>query len=142
MRRLAFGLLALSAIGCAADSFSPSLDNMAGTYYATSLTVTDAGGMHDILAAGGSHITLTLMSNGTVGGSMLIKGGNEDGSDFAADMVGTWQLANGEITFNQTADTFVRDATFRAGKGSLSSDLTTADGTVHVTMAIGTYVPY
>jgi hypothetical protein len=115
---------------------------MAGTYYATSLTVTDAGGMHDILAAGGSHIVLTLMTNGTVGGSMLIKGGNSDGSDFAADMVGTWQLARGEITFDQNADTFVRDATFRAGKGSLSAELTTASGTVRVTMAAGTYVAY
>jgi len=140
--RPSFLLIAAAAIACSGDAFAPTAQNMTGTYYASTLTVTDSSGMHDIMAAGGSHITLTLMSNGTVGGSMLIKDGNGPGNDFAADMAGTWQLTGSTITIDQTADTFVRDMPFTAGKGRISGQLTTADGTVRVAMDIGTYVGY
>ena len=135
-------LLVAAVLACSGDAFAPTAQNMAGTYYASTLTFTDAGGTTDILAAGGSHITLTLMGNGTAGGSMLIKGGNEDGSDFAADLAGTWQLAGSTITFDQTADTFVDDMPFTAQKGRISGQLTTADGTIRVALDTGPYIAY
>jgi hypothetical protein len=137
-----FILVAAAAIACSGDAFAPTTQNMAGTYYASTLTVTDASGTRDILAAGGSHITLTLMSNGTVGGSMLLKGGNKDGSDFAADLAGTWHLTGSTITFDQTADTFVRDASFTAARGRLAGEYVGTGSTVRVALDIGTYIAY
>src|SRR5688572_27044100 len=142
LSRRSFLMVAAAAIACSGDAFAPTAQNMAGTYYASTLTVTDSSGMRDILAAGGSHITLTLMSNGTVGGSMLIKGGNEDGSDFAADLAGTWQLTDSTITFDQTADTFLNDVAFTAGKGRLNGQHTTSDGTIRIALDTGPYVAY
>ena len=135
-------LLVIAAIACSGDAFAPTTQNMAGTYYASTLTVTDASGTRDILAAGGSHITLTLMSNGTAGGSMLIKGGNDDGSDFAADLAGTWQLIGKDITLDQTADTFMNDVTFTAGRGALAGEWIGTAETVRVVLSLGPYVAY
>jgi hypothetical protein len=43
-------------------------------------------------------------------------------------MVGTWALAGDSVTFDQTADTFVRDYVFTASRGRLHSEHGAAAG--------------
>jgi hypothetical protein len=117
--------LLLSAIvilwACDGTPFSPTVENMAGRYQATTLQVDSAGHVTDYIVIG-SAITLDLNSAGTVTGHLLIVGGNENGSDMDADMAGTWALTGDTVTFDQTADTFVRDYVFTARRGRLHSE--------------------
>lgn len=113
-------LLALAAAaGCADDATGPELvegvtiAQVAGSYE-TSIFVGHAeGGDTDVVAAGG-YIALTLHSDGTTEGTMFVPEGDEDGSDYTADLTGTWGLnTSNDIVFDHDADTFIRDVTWQ-----------------------------
>ena len=121
-------LCAVTVVACS-DSFKPTTENVVGDYSLQSLTTTDTSGTTDWVAAG-STLTISLDTNGTVTGNLFIPGAAEGGGDFIADMAGTWSLIGDVITFSQTADTFVRDMNFSAGKDRLSGDETFSFNTV------------
>ena len=52
-----------------------------------------------------------------------------------ADLTGTWTLSGNTVTFNQTADTFIRDVDFTAAQNSLDAEGTFDGTTVHLTLS-------
>jgi hypothetical protein len=103
----------LSLVSCGDDGFDPTVDEVAGTYQATTFTFDGGSGPTDLLAIGAS-VTITLAPDGTSSGRMLVPGVAEGGGDLDADLAGTWTLSGTTVTFDQAADTFMRDVTFTA----------------------------
>lgn len=112
--------LALLLAGCS-DGFSPTVDNVAGSYSAATLTATTPGGTVDVLAVGG-HVTVTLAPDGTTAGTMFLPDMGEDGEDFSANLEGAWSLSGNTVTFEHEADTFLRDVEFTADENRLTSE--------------------
>ncbi len=112
----------ISIVACS-DSFKPNTANVAGTYRLQRLITTDILDTNDWVAAGAT-LSLTLNTNGTTAGHIFAPGAGSGGSDFDADLAGTWNLTGDVVTFSQTADTFLRDMPFIAGENRLSGDQT------------------
>lgn len=135
MRRPTALLLVALLPACSDNPFTPSIEDIAGTYHLTTLVVRTPSDTTDYLAAG-STIDVTLNVNGTVMGSLHIVGGAEGGADLDADMAGTWLLLGTTVTFDQSADTFVRDVDFTATRdGRLVASWTDADATFSVALS-------
>lgn len=114
-------LSATALVGCEDTTGPPTMDDVAGSYHATTLIGhTDAGDI-DVLARGGS-LTLTLAADGTAMGTLFVPDGDEDGSDLTADLSGTWTLDGDEVTFQHDADTFIRNVTFTYHAGLVLED--------------------
>jgi hypothetical protein len=116
--------LALAAVlaGCGDDDgFNPTVDDVAGSYSATTFTVTSPAGTIDLLALGGL-VSVTLSADGTTTGELFAPGAGEDGEDVEADLTGTWELSGSTVTFDQTADTFIRDVEFTASQDRLTAE--------------------
>jgi hypothetical protein len=124
---------ALAACG-GEDSFSPTVETVAGTYQASLFTVTTASGTTNLLA-GGATVDITLAADGSTAGRLFVPGGAEGGGDLEADLSGTWTLNGRTVTFSQEADTFVRDAEFTAGVNSLETETTFNGEVVRLTLA-------
>ncbi len=128
-RWVAFGLtIVLPACG-GDDSFSPTVETVAGSYTATTFTLTTSAGPTDLLALG-ALVEVTLAADGTTSGQLFVPGGAEGGGDLDEDLTGTWSLAGSTVTFNQTADTFIRDAEFTATRNRLTGEGTFGDVTI------------
>ena len=67
----------------------------------------------------GSEVEITLAPDGTTTGRVFVPRAGEDGGDLDADLTGTWALSRGGVTFDQTADTFIRDVRFTADRNRL-----------------------
>jgi hypothetical protein len=120
-KRVSVVSLAFALGACGGDSFSPTVETVAGSYTAGSLTASAAAGTTDLLALG-STVDITLAADGTTSGRLFVPGGAEDGSDLDVDLVGTWTLSGSTVTFNQAGDTFIRDVPFTAGPNRLSGE--------------------
>jgi hypothetical protein len=112
-RRIAALLSIALLVACSNDPYAPVISDVAGEYDATTLTARTSSEIIDYMAAG-SSMMLDLNDNGTVTGFLHVVGGAEGGGDLDADMAGTWTLSGATITFDQSADTFVRDVDFVA----------------------------
>lgn len=115
--------LSLAAVGArGSDSTGPGLA-IGGTYHATrfEMTVTSSNTKHDILANGGSMVVTLEPSTSAVTGSLI--GPTTNGDPITADLAGTYTLTGSVIRFQQDADTFVRDADWIVGGGTLSTTL-------------------
>lgn len=123
----AFAIVALT--GCS----SLTAADLAGSYAATTFTVTDGGTTEDLLAAGAS-LTIDLYEGTVTTGTLLIPGGAEDGTDLEADLIGSWRLEDSTVTFFQAADTFVRDMAFRAERGRLVGEGTFDGVTIRIVL--------
>jgi hypothetical protein len=110
-----------------------TVDDLAGTFIASTFTVTEGGVTEDLLAAGAS-ITVTLSSDGSTSGQLFVPGGNEDGSDFDADLSGTWTLDGSQVSLDHVADTFIRDMSFTADQDRLTGQATFGSATLHVVL--------
>jgi hypothetical protein len=123
-RTLAVGLMVMVA-ACGGDdnndTFSPSTATVAGSYSATTFTVTTPAGTLNLLTTGAS-ITVTLATDGTTTGRLFVPHGNDDGSDLDEDLAGTWSLSGSTVTFNQTAGTFLTNVQFSASENQLASE--------------------
>lgn len=121
-------ILALATLGSTAcdDATDPDLPDVPARYEATTFIGHADAGDVDVLAAGGS-ITLELDADGTTTGTMFVPGGDEDGSDYTADLTGTWTLNGDLVTLDHAADTFLRDVTFTYDDGRLVSESAFAD---------------
>lgn len=122
----------IATVACSDDSFTPSVSSVAGNYAASTLTATTGGTTTDHLAAGGSF-TITLATNGTTTGRLFLP--NLGGGNFDADMSGTWTLTGSTVSFDQTADTFVRDMTFTAEENRLRGEDTFAGTILRVVLS-------
>lgn len=126
--------LALCAAFLAACSEKPTMENMAGSYHATSFTVQQGAAPAENVLADGSLLDLTLIAAGTTSGRLFVPGGAEGGGDFDADLTGTWTLLGTAVTFDHVADTFVRDMPFTAKVGQLTGEATFGGATIRVVL--------
>lgn len=133
--RLAVCLLSVTLLhtGCN-DAVAPTMEELVGIYKATTFTMEEGGTTTDQLAAGAS-ISLALNADGSTAGRLLIPGGNTDGSDFDADLTGTWLLSGRTLTLDHTADTFMRDTPFTANGMQLNGEATFGGVTIHVVLS-------
>lgn len=110
-----------------------TVNEISGSYEASTFTLTQDGSTDDLLAQGGS-ITLTLNADGTTSGRMFVPDGNEDGSDFDADLAGTWTLNGSRVSFDHPADTFIRDMSFTVDGSRLTGEATFDSATLRVVL--------
>ena len=132
-------VLAVALGGCGDDednNFSPTVETVAGSYSASTFTLTTVAGTVNLLAQG-SQVTLNLAADGTTTGHLFIPGGDEDGGDFDADLTGTWTLSDSTVTFDQGADTFLRDVDFTAGPGRLTGEGDFGDESIRLVLTKG-----
>lgn len=138
LRRIALApLLAMMLTACSDSPTEPvplTVQAVAGVYGASgafgalTFTTIDNGDVTDWLDAGAS-ISLRLNTDGTTEGEVFIPGAGEDGSDFEANLTGTWQLADGAVTLEHDADTFLREMPLTIVGGRLEGDETDNSGT-------------
>jgi hypothetical protein len=118
--------------------FAPTIETVAGSYHATTLTATQGSSTVNVLLGGGS-LTLNLDADGTTTGHLFVPGGGEAGEDLDLDLPGTWTLTDSTVTFTQPdSDTFVRDISFTARPNQLVGEETFSDSggdfTIRVTL--------
>ncbi len=95
---------------------------LSGTYAATKFLVTPTpSGLPpiDILAAGGS-LSVTIGTDNTTTGTLNIPGSVTGGAPWITSMAGTAVQSDGTIQFQQSAETFVRDLTWKLATDSLT----------------------
>jgi hypothetical protein len=97
----------------------------------STFTVTSTTPPTDLLALG-MTLTLTLAPDGTSTGRLFLAGGGDNGADI--DLTGTWTLSGRSVTFNQSANTFIRDAVFTAGPNTLTTAGTFGDTTLRLVL--------
>ncbi len=119
--RLTLSVVSAVAVVACSDSFTPTAENVSGDYSLQTLTTKDLGPAKDWVAAGAT-LTITLAPNGTTTGHLFIPGADTAGTDFNADMAGTWTLTGDTVRFTQTADSFIRDMVFFARENRLVGD--------------------
>ncbi len=126
--------LTLALSGCGEDgSFSPTVEDVAGAYSATTFTLDLGAGMVNQLVLG-AEVAMTLAPDGTTTGHLFVPGAGEGGRDVDADLTGTWTLSTGGVTLDQTADTFIRDVRFAADRDRLIGDAPTGHNIVHLVL--------
>lgn len=112
----------------------PSRADVAGSYEATTLSVTEGGTTTDALDEGAS-IAVTLDGDGTTSGTFVVPGSmSESGEEEVLDLEGSWTLQGRNVTLDHEADTFLRDMTFEVGDGRLEGEETFGSETVHVVL--------
>jgi hypothetical protein len=125
-------LLLAAGLACGgSDSFTPTEETVAGTYEAGAFTLTTFSGTTDLLQAGAT-VDATLAPDGTTSGRIFVPGGDEDGGDLDQDLTGTWTLAGQTVTFDLTADTFIDEAEFTAGRNTLTGEDTVGGFTIRL----------
>lgn len=118
------------AFACS-EALSP--ETLAGTYVATTFTLSGVV-TGDVLSAGGSF-TITLNADGTAEGSLFVPAAVAGGEVMDANLVGTYTLAGETITFTHDADTFVRDVTWTIDGSELRATGTFSDVTITVVLS-------
>jgi len=110
--------LALALAGCGDDDqgFSPTVDDVAGSYTATTFTAANGVGEVDLLALGAS-VTVTLEADGTTAGRLVVPG---VGEPLDEDLAGTWALTDNTVTFSQTQSTLISDVDFTVSPNTLT----------------------
>lgn len=110
-------LLAAGATACDDDvgtGFEPiEKPDVIGEYRATTFDLTVGGETADQLARG-AELTIDLNADGSTTGQLFVPDGAEDGDDLDVSLAGSWSFDDQAktVTFDQEADTFVRDMTF------------------------------
>ena len=139
MKRLQTYTLLVVCIALAAacgDSTSPdptNPDSIAGTYVATTFTL--SGDMSaDVLDEGGS-LTITLNADSTTSGNLFVPASVADGEELNESMVGTYSVVADTLTFNQVADTFVRDCSWIIEGSHLSASEEFSGVTITIVLA-------
>jgi len=131
-------LLVLAACGGDDNGFSPTVENVSGSYTASVFTLTSPTGTGDSttidLLALDSSVDVTLAPDGTTSGRLFVPGAAEGGGDVDVDLTGTWTLSGNTVTFNQTGDTFIRDADFTAGPGTLTAESESDEGVLRIVL--------
>ncbi|HET7109357.1 MAG TPA: hypothetical protein VFI41_00680 [Gemmatimonadales bacterium] len=78
-RRSAALAIALFLVACGDDdSFNPTVEQVSGSYSASSFTLTSSSGIVDLLSSGAS-VQVTLTSHGATAGRLLLPGTGTEG---------------------------------------------------------------
>lgn len=126
-----FGVLLIS---CGGDNgFTPTVENVSGSYSALSFTIESSVGTLDLLALG-ALVEATLDPDGTTSGRLFVPGADDDGGDLDEDLTGTWTLEGNTVTFSQTGDTFIRDVPFTVTEGRLTGEGTFEGQTIRLVL--------
>jgi hypothetical protein len=104
-----FPVLCAALVACGSDSTGPS-EPPVGSYTAIEFVTTGNSGQTNQLVIGGS-LNMNLAANGTTSGHLHTAASGGDPA-FDADMAGTWTMTGNVVSFNQSADTFVRNMDF------------------------------
>lgn len=127
-------MIVLLTLSCGGDdSFSPTVENVAGSYQASTLTGTQSGITVNLLSLGAT-VAIVLNEDGTTTGRVFAPGLDEGGQDLDVDLAGTWTLQGETVTFNQTGDSFIRDVPFAVGRNRLQGEGTFNTVTVRLTL--------
>lgn len=122
MKKMVVGMLLLAVAGCGESTGpDPEPGDVVGSYVATEFVVVSGGSTTDQLAAG-SELTVILLADGSTTGFLFVPGGAEDGSNFEADLTGSWTLDGRVVTIDTDADTFIRNMAFTYANGRLTAD--------------------
>lgn len=120
---LALAALGLAASACSdSDPVSPEA-RLAGTYGATTWTMSSNLGTFDLLAAG-STLTIELRADGTTAGTFHTAEDAAPGvTDRTVDLAGAWSLGAGDVvTFEMDGDTYVRFVEWQVAAGRLENE--------------------
>ena len=129
-------VLALSAASLTACGDDPVSVTLLGDYVAVVLTSTPTGQAPvDILAAGGS-LNISLFSDSTTTGTLIVPASVNNGVAINASMVGTFTRVGDIITFDQAADTFVRDMDFTISGRAMGGSQDFGSVTITVNMIL------
>ena len=123
-------LVAVATLVACSDAFKPTTENVIGDYQPLTFTIDSAGTSRDLLAAGAS-LDLLLLPFGEAVGQLNVPG---DTAMAFVSLNGSWTLTGNTVRFTQTADTFVRDMDWVAGKDRLSGDKTFGDVRVRIVL--------
>jgi hypothetical protein len=111
------------------DPMAPTVSQVAGSYRATTFTVTSGAATLDVLQSGGS-LTAQFDASGTVSGHVEIPSEAVD-EDFA----GTWKIDGGEVEIEEVpTDIFVEDLSFKVAGNTLVADDTFSGVRVQVVL--------
>ena len=89
---------------------------MAGAYAATTFIYTSTGqAPQNVLAAGGS-LAITLGEDGSTTGTLLVPDAITGSGNLIESMEGIFVRTGATLTFDQPADTFVRNVTWAIGR--------------------------
>ena len=129
-------ILLLAFVGaCSSSDVNGPGNAVAGSYVATTFVVTPTGQSPiDVLQAGGS-LHITIAADSTTTGSLDIPASVTGSSDFVADMAGTASVTTSTVSFDQAADTFVRDLTWGRTANTLTGT-NQAAGSASFTIAL------
>ena len=125
----------LLTLSCGGDDppFSPTVETVAGSYQASSLTGTQSGITVNLLSLGAS-VEMVLNEDFTTTGRVFAPGLDEGGQDLDVDLAGTWTLEGETVTFTQTGDTFIRGIPFTVGRNRLQGEGTFRTVTIRLTL--------
>ena len=113
--------LALLLASCGDDdAFSPTPENVSGSYSASAFTVTSSSGIVDLLASGAS-LRITLASDGATAGRLLLPSGDANG-DHDEDLAGTWALRGDTVTISPRGPSLLRFTQFTAARDQLTGE--------------------
>jgi hypothetical protein len=115
--------LALALAGCGDDDddgFNPTTGDVAGSYTATTFTVTSGVAEVDLLALEAS-VTATLDADGTTMGRLHVPS-VLDQPQIDEDLAGTWTLEGTTVTFSPTSSTLIEDVDFTVGTNTLTGE--------------------
>ena len=134
LNKFASALLPLIMLACGSDPSGPGLGGAqppVGSYSAIIFVTTGASGSTNQLQ-NGSSLSINLAANGTTSGHLHVA---PSGSNpvFDANMAGTWQVSGDQVSFKQTADSFMNDLIFTIQPLSASVWSLVADGVVQGT---------
>ena len=115
------------------NGFSPTVENVSGSYSASSFTVTSSSGLVDLLASGAS-VQITLAADGATTGRLLLRGANTDG-DHDEDLTGTWALVGDTVTISPRGPSVLRFAQFTATSDQLTGERELSGQTLRLVLA-------
>lgn len=120
-RSLAVAVAAVAAAACSDDTASG--EGVVGGYRATTLTQVENGQRTNVLSQG-AKLTMTLAADGTTTGTFIIPAAlTESGTPDTLSLAGTYayDAERQEVTFDQEADTYLRDVTWNVDGRRLTS---------------------
>jgi hypothetical protein len=128
-------VLLLLTLACGGDDTpsAPTVESVAGSYQASSLTGTQSGITVNLLSLGAS-VEMVLNEDFTTTGRVFAPGLDQGGQDLDLDLAGTWTLQGETVTFSHTGETFIRNVPFTVGPNRLQGEGTFRTVTVRLTL--------
>jgi hypothetical protein len=124
-------LLLLAACG---DNPNDPMQEVAGSYTATTLSATRGSTTFNLLEAG-ALIEITLIPQGQTTGRFVTPAAfSESGQVEEDNLVGTWTLTGARVRLSHAADTYLRDSEFRVEGNTLVSELSNSGTTIRTVL--------